>query len=47
MHCNFQSKANEYIKLSKILNKPDVIAQIPRERQNKENGPVITRPDYI
>ena len=39
---NFQNKAIKYIKLSKILNKPDVIAQKPRELQNKENRPVIT-----
>ena len=39
---NFQNKAIEYIKLSKILNKPEVIAQLPRELQNKENRLMIT-----
>ena len=39
---NFQNKAVEYIKFSKILNKPDIIAQQPRELQNKENRPAIT-----
>ena len=39
---NFQNKAIEYIKPSEILNKPYVIAQQPRELQNKENRPVIT-----
>ena len=39
---NFQNKVTEYIKLSEILNIPDVIAQLPRELQNKENKPVIT-----
>ena len=29
---NFQKEATEYIKLCKILNKPDVIAQLPRKR---------------
>ena len=39
---NFQNKAVEYAKLSEILKKPDIIAQLPRELQNKENRPVIT-----
>ena len=29
---NFQKEAIEYIKISKIFNKPDVIAQLPRKR---------------
>ena len=37
----FQSKAIVYIKLSKILNKPDVIAQLLRVLQNKEHRLVI------
>ena len=36
------SKQSKYIKLSEILNKPDVIAQLPRELQCKEKRPVIT-----
>ena len=39
---NFQNKAIEHIKLSKILNEPDVISQLPMELQNKENRPIIT-----
>ena len=39
---NFQNKAIDYIKLFKILNKPNVIVQLPRELQNKENRPVIS-----
>ena len=39
---NFQNKAIEYIKLSKILTKSAAIAQLPRELENKKNRPVIT-----
>ena len=39
---NFQNKAIEFIKLSKIFNKSDFIPQLAREFQNKENRPVIT-----
>ena len=38
---NFQNKPIEHIKLSKILNEPDVISQLPMELQNKENRPPI------
>ena len=36
---SFQKKAIEYIKLSKIPNKTDVLVQLPREIQNKKNRP--------
>ena len=39
---NFQNKAIEYIRLSQILNKPDVVAQLPRKLQKKESRRVIT-----
>ena len=37
---NFQNKAIEYIKLSKVLNKPDIIVKLSKELQNKENRSV-------
>ena len=39
---NFQSKAIEYIKLYKKLNKCDVIVELQRELQDKESRPSIT-----
>ena len=42
MYYNFQNKTNEQIKIYKIPSKAGVLAQLPREHQNKENRPVFT-----
>ena len=39
---NFGNKALELIKISQILNHPDVIETLPCVAQNKENIPMVT-----